>query len=116
VTAPISEINQASKTYDAGPPAVDQLSLTGWAAEARAVLGPSGSGKSTLLNLIAEPDKPTSGQVTVDQIRVGALSEAASARYRGERIGMQSGFPAMTSPENRSAADKPSMRPCHDAE
>jgi hypothetical protein len=99
VTAPISEINRASKTYDAGPPAVDQLSLTGWAAEARAVLGPSGSGKSTLLNVIAGPGKPTSGQVTVGRIRVDALSEAASARYRRKRIGMQSGFPAMTSPE-----------------
>ena len=34
MTAPISEINQASQTYDAGATAVDQLSLTGWAAEA----------------------------------------------------------------------------------
>ena len=32
MTAPISEVNRASKTYDAGPPTVDQLSLTGWAA------------------------------------------------------------------------------------
>ena len=55
MTAPISEINQASKTYDAGPPAVDQLSLTGRAAEARAVLGPSASGKSTLLIVTAGP-------------------------------------------------------------
>jgi energy-coupling factor transporter ATP-binding protein EcfA2 len=77
VTAPISEINQASKTYDAGPPAADRLSLTGWAAGARAVPGPSGSGKSTLLNMIAGPDKkPTAGQVTIGQIRVDALSEA----------------------------------------
>jgi putative ABC transport system ATP-binding protein len=88
VTAPIIEISHASKTYDAGPPALDGLSLTVQTAEALAVLGPSGSGKSTLLNMIAGLDKPTSGQVTVDGIRIDELGEAASARYRRERVGM----------------------------
>jgi putative ABC transport system ATP-binding protein len=64
------------------------VSLSVRAGEALAVLGPSGSGKSTLLNMIAGLDKPTSGEVTVDGIRVDALSEAASARHRRERIGM----------------------------
>ena len=85
---PIIEISDASKTYDAGPPALDRLSLTVGAGEALAVLGPSGSGKSTLLNIIAGLDRPTSGRVTVDGVRVDALSEAASAKHRQARIGM----------------------------
>jgi len=88
VTMPIIEISEASKTYDAGPPALDRLSLTVKAGEALAVLGPSGSGKSTLLNMIAGLDRPTSGRVCVDGVRVDALSEAASAKHRQARIGM----------------------------
>ncbi|MEV0228919.1 ABC transporter ATP-binding protein [Nonomuraea sp. NPDC050786] len=88
MTAPVIEISDASKTYDAGLPALDRVSLTVQAGEALAVLGPSGSGKSTLLNLITGLDKPTSGQVTVNGIRVDKLSEAGSAKYRRERIGM----------------------------
>jgi len=88
VTTPIIDVTDASMTYDAGPPALDHVSLTVEAGEALAVLGPSGSGKSTLLNMIAGLDRPGSGQVTVDGVRVDELSEAASARFRRERIGM----------------------------
>jgi putative ABC transport system ATP-binding protein len=88
VTAPIIEIRDVNKRYDDGPPALDGLSLTVAAGEALAVLGPSGSGKSTLLNMIAGLDRPTEGSVSVAGVRVDELSEAASARFRRERIGM----------------------------
>ncbi|WP_329120611.1 ABC transporter ATP-binding protein [Streptomyces sp. NBC_01465] len=82
------EIRAASKKYDSGPPALDALDLTVRSGEALAVLGPSGSGKSTLLNLVAGLDRPTEGSVTVGGVRVDRLGEAASAKYRRERIGM----------------------------
>jgi putative ABC transport system ATP-binding protein len=88
MTTPIIEIRDVSKRYDAGPAALDALSLSVWAGEALAVLGPSGSGKSTLLNLVAGLDKPSTGSVTVAGVRVDSLGEAASARYRRDRIGM----------------------------
>ncbi|MBO2448915.1 ABC transporter ATP-binding protein [Actinomadura barringtoniae] len=82
------EMRDASKRYDAGTPALAGVDLSVGQGEALAVLGPSGSGKSTLLNLIAGLDRPSQGTVTVAGLRIDELSEAASARYRRERIGM----------------------------
>ncbi|WP_238011994.1 ABC transporter ATP-binding protein [Dactylosporangium sp. AC04546] len=82
------ECEGVTKRYDNGTPALAGLDLRVRAGEALAVLGPSGSGKSTLLNLVAGLDRPSEGTVTVDGVRVDRLGEAASARYRRERIGM----------------------------
>ena len=87
-TAALIELDDVTKAYTEGPPALAKLSLRVQAGEALAVLGPSGSGKSTLLNLIAGLDRPTAGSVTVGATRIDQLSEAASAKYRRARIGM----------------------------
>ncbi|CCK28576.1 Lipoprotein-releasing system ATP-binding protein LolD [Streptomyces davaonensis JCM 4913] len=85
---PLIDIRDVSRTYGEGPPALDGVGLSVRPGEAVAVLGPSGSGKSTLLNLIAGLDRPDTGTVTVDGLRVDELGEAASAKYRRARIGM----------------------------
>jgi lipoprotein-releasing system ATP-binding protein len=52
-----------------------------------ALTGASGSGKSTLLYLLGVLDRPTSGQVWLDGVEVGGLSEDDRARFRNEKLG-----------------------------
>lgn len=87
MTMPLIELREVSRRYDDGPPALRHASLTVRGGEAVAILGPSGSGKSPLLNLIAGLDRPDSGTVTVDGVRVDRLSEAKAALYRRSKIG-----------------------------
>ncbi len=49
--------------------------------------GPSGSGKSTLLNVIGGLDRPTEGEVIVDGVALGGLSESALADLRLHKLG-----------------------------
>jgi putative ABC transport system ATP-binding protein len=83
------ELSQVSKVYNGGATqtALADISLGIPAGQFAAIMGPSGSGKSTLLNLIAGLDRPTHGEIHVDGIAVGKLSEAALARYRRRRLG-----------------------------
>jgi len=81
-------LENITKKYDSGAPAVLDVSLTVAQGEAVAIMGPSGSGKSTLLNLIAGMDRPTSGSVLVGDQRVDKLSETAVARFRRKQVGM----------------------------
>jgi ABC-type lipoprotein export system ATPase subunit len=52
-----------------------------------ALVGRSGCGKSTLLNLAGAMDFPTSGQVLVDGISTGSLSDASLTQLRRQKVG-----------------------------
>jgi putative ABC transport system ATP-binding protein len=66
---------------------LDTVSVGFERATFTAVMGPSGSGKSTLLHCAAGLDRPASGTVAIEGIRLGDLGETALTRLRRDRIG-----------------------------
>ena len=90
MATPIVGIRDLVKEYRRGAEVVrvlDGLSLEIAAGDFVALMGPSGSGKSTLLNLIGGIDRPTSGVLEVDGLRVDTLSDGALARWRADHVG-----------------------------
>ncbi len=83
------------------------VSLTIGKGEAVGIVGASGSGKSTLLMIMAGLERPDKGEVRIDGVGLGDLSEDALARFRGARVGIvfQSFhlIPTMTALENVAA-------------
>jgi putative ABC transport system ATP-binding protein len=67
--------------------ALDNINLNIDAGDFVALAGPSGSGKTTLLNIIGTLDKPTSGEVKIDDIALSSLSAASAAEMRLRSIG-----------------------------
>jgi putative ABC transport system ATP-binding protein len=90
VAEPIVRIVDLVKEYQRGAEVVrvlDGLSFEIAAGDFVALMGPSGSGKSTLLNLIGGLDRPTSGTLEVDGLRVDQLGGGALARWRADHVG-----------------------------
>jgi ABC-type lipoprotein export system ATPase subunit len=67
--------------------AVDEVDLEVAQGETVAIMGPSGCGKSTLLYLLGGLDRPTGGQIWLDDQDLGQLSERGLARLRRDAIG-----------------------------
>jgi putative ABC transport system ATP-binding protein len=53
-----------------------------------AVVGKSGSGKSTLINMITGIDRPTSGEIYIDNTPIHNLAEGPMAEWRGRNVGI----------------------------
>ena len=87
---PILLVEQLTKTYKNGDrtlTVVKEVSLSVHEGLSCAIVGPSGSGKTTLLGLCAGLDRPTSGSVTLNGIRLDPLSEDQRAEVRSKYIG-----------------------------
>ena len=86
--------------------AVNCVNLEFKEGEFAAIVGPSGCGKTTLLNLIGGLDAPTTGEIHIDQVNVGALNKRALTDFRMNHIGFvfqaYNLIPVLTAIENVS--------------
>jgi putative ABC transport system ATP-binding protein len=83
-------LKSVSKDYKLGQTTVNALSdasLEVAQGEFVTITGPSGSGKSTLLHLLGALDKPTSGEVWMDDMLVNEMDDSHLAEIRRDRIG-----------------------------
>ena len=74
---PVISIEQLSKTYASGHPALKQIDLQIRKGEIFALLGPNGAGKTTLISIVCGIVNPGGGRVLVDDI-IGDYRQARS--------------------------------------
>jgi len=103
----IVRTKNVEKIYDLGKVKVKALrgvDLEIYSGEYISIMGPSGSGKSTLFNMVGGLDKPTSGNVFINEVDVAQLDAYELAWLRCRQIGyiFQSFnlIPVMTALEN----------------
>jgi putative ABC transport system ATP-binding protein len=103
----IIEIKNLVKIYDLKTVpvyAVNGIDLSFAQGEFTAIVGPSGSGKTTLLNMLGGLDKPTEGDILIDNVNIIGLSPRKMTDFRMKQIGFvfQSFnlIPVLTAKEN----------------
>ena len=86
-TVTINHVHKAFKKEASEIVALEDATLTIESGSFLCLMGPSGSGKSTLLNLIAGIDRPSSGDIRIDNEEITRLSESELAVWRNHTIG-----------------------------
>lgn len=79
-----------TKSYTVGDKtfnALENINFTLPKGELVVILGPSGAGKSTLLNLIGGMDKPTKGDIIIDNENISKYNETKLTDYRANNVG-----------------------------
>jgi ABC-type lipoprotein export system ATPase subunit len=84
----LRDVHKYYKTAVGDFHALNSIDLQINAGEFVSIIGKSGSGKSTLLNMITGIDRPTSGEVLVNETAVHELNENRMARWRGKNLGI----------------------------
>ncbi|MFN8410865.1 MAG: ATP-binding cassette domain-containing protein [Anaerolineales bacterium] len=107
LTKPLIEIKNLHKVYQtpAGDfTAVNGINVVVQRGEFVAIIGKSGSGKSTFINMITGIDRPTSGEILINDAPVHSFNEGQMAAWRGRNLGIVFQFfqlfPTLTILEN----------------
>ena len=80
-------LDNVSKMYAAGMPALNKISLDIDEGEFVFVVGDSGSGKSTLLKLLLKELDPTEGTITINGVKLNNMRRKQVPKFR-RQIGM----------------------------
>ena len=89
-----------TKRFPDGTKALKDISLVLPTHELTAIIGPSGCGKTTLMKMINKLEKPTAGNIYIDDNPINGMDEVQLRRSIGyviQRIGL---FPHMTISDN----------------
>ncbi len=84
------ELKNITKTYNTTVVPVHALRDVNLSIEQKeftSIVGPSGSGKTTLLNILGGLDKPTSGQVIIDNKEITSMPAGKLVDFRLNNIG-----------------------------
>ncbi|WP_148555964.1 ABC transporter ATP-binding protein [Terrisporobacter glycolicus] len=84
------EIKSITKTYRMGNEkfkALDDVTLDIEKGDFVAIVGQSGSGKSTLMHIIGGIDKPSLGQVLVENENISEFNDKQMSKYRSSKTG-----------------------------
>ncbi|MBC5997622.1 ABC transporter ATP-binding protein [Romboutsia ilealis] len=87
----ILKVENLTKSYGSGEAKVDALknvNLSIKKGEFVAIVGPSGSGKSTLLHLLGGVDRPTDGNVYINDVDIYSLKEKDLSIFRRRNVGL----------------------------
>ncbi|WP_455370038.1 ABC transporter ATP-binding protein [[Eubacterium] cellulosolvens] len=82
------EFSSVTKYYDSNTRALNNIDLNISKGQWASIIGPSGSGKTTLLNLIGCLDKPTSGDIVINESKLNTMSQKELTQFRRENIGL----------------------------
>lgn len=84
----ILKVNNITKIYTKGQkPSLDNVSFNVSEGEFIGIMGASGSGKTTLLNVLSTIDKPTSGDIFINNVSLKTLNDTSSADFRRDNLG-----------------------------
>ena len=87
----ILRCNKLTKTYGNESnriTALDHVSLALEKGSFTAIIGASGSGKSTLLHMLGGGDRPTSGNIYIEDTDISTLSMEQLAVFRRRKVGL----------------------------
>tara|TARA_Y100000590_G_scaffold467793_1_gene647998 strand:+ start:412 stop:1101 length:690 start_codon:yes stop_codon:yes gene_type:complete len=84
------EIKNVSKIYEDNKKnkILNKVNFTFKKGKIYSLVGPSGSGKSTLLNLLSLIDKPTSGNIKIDNCNIKFFEKKKNDELRSKKIGI----------------------------